>query len=135
MLFTDDEQVALDRVPVSELVALAADLDICVPAEIQRDDLFARCVDGIVARARAEGLPFSKYDRADLEELPAEQLTAIGRLQGLRGRVTVRGIIRVGERVYRAYQKNRPDNPVALMLPLLLTAVARAATASMSDCP
>ncbi|MFT4626850.1 MAG: hypothetical protein ACI8PZ_005530 [Myxococcota bacterium] len=127
MPFTDDEWVALSRMPELEVIALAADLDICVPAEIDRESLLSRCVTGIVARAQVEGLPFSKYDREDLAELPTELLDSIGRLQGLSGRVTVRAVLRVGDRVYRSYQKNRPGNPVALMLPMLLAAVAREA--------
>ena len=127
MLFTDDERAALDRVPVTEIVALASDLDICAPAEIVREALLEQCVHAIVARAREEGLPFSKYDRDDISALPPPLLDSLGRLQGLRGRVTVNSIVKVGERVYRTYQKNRPDNPVALMLPMLLGAVARAA--------
>ena len=130
MLFTDNEWSALQRVPVTEIVALAADLDICAPAEIDRRGLLTECVQAIVVRARVEGLPFSKYDREDLAELPTDLLESIGRLQGLRGRVTVNAILRAGDRVYRNYQKTRPDNAVALMLPMLLPAVARAAAAA-----
>ena len=127
---THTEWLQLRGLPEVELVALAADLSVCPPESIDKKALLEACVPLIVERARVEGLPFSKYDREDLEALTPEHLTAIGRLQGIKGRVKVAGILKVGARVYRTYTKVRPDNPVALMLPMLLTAVARASMES-----
>ncbi len=128
-LFTDAEWEPLTQVPIVNLVNLAADLDICPPEEIDRLALMEACVERIVLRGEAEGLPFSKYDRDDLAALDKAMLEALGRLQGVRGRITVDRVLGAGLRVYRTYQKTRPDNPVALMLPMLLTAVARVAAA------
>jgi hypothetical protein len=123
--FTAKEWEPLEGLPILEIVNLAADLDICAPAEIDRRALLAECVTAIVARARTEGLPFSKYDEHDLAGLTPSELAAVAQLQGVSP--TVRAVMKRGLKVYRQYVKHRPDNPVALMLPMLLTAVARAA--------
>ena len=126
-IINDQEWQLLKAIPEGMLVDLAADLDICPPEHIDRRALFEQCVVAIVERGRQEGLPFSKYDREDLEALSPPHLTAIGRLQGIQGQVTVDEVMRVGGRVYKFYQRSRPDNPLALMLPSLLSAVARGA--------
>ena len=125
--FTDEEWALLSRLPESDLIDLATDLDICPPVEIDPRPLLESCVPRIVDRARQEGLPFSKYDLEALEALPPRLLEALGGLQGLKKQATPKAILRAGQRVYRNYARNRPDNPVALMLPLLLEAVGRAA--------
>ncbi|MBT3217838.1 MAG: hypothetical protein HN348_01995 [Proteobacteria bacterium] len=130
-IITDQEWQMLEAIPEGMLVDLAADLDICPPERIDHRALFEQCVVAIVARGRQESLPFSKYDREDLEALPPPHITAIGRLQQIQGQVTVDDVLRVGARVYKFYQRNRPDNPLALMLPSLLTAVARQAAESV----
>lgn len=126
---TDDEWALMSGFPVSNLVDLAADLDLAPPEQIDRRALLNQCVPRMVDRFRAEGIPLSKYDQDDLEALSPAQLEAIARLQGVKGRATVAAVLKVGRTVYKTYQKNRPDNPVALMVPSLLTAVARAADA------
>jgi len=127
--FTDEEWTLLSRLPEPDLVDLATDLDICPPVIIDARALLESCIPKILSRAKLEGLPFSKYDQEALEALCPRQLEAIGRLQGIKNRVTPRAVLRAGQRVYRNYARNRPDNPVALMLPVLLDAVARAALA------
>ena len=123
--FSEREWELLKGLPVRQIVELAADLEIVAPAEIDRRNLLSLCVPRIVARARVEGLPFSKYDREDLEALPPELLAAIADLQQVRT-PSVNNVIRAGERVYRRYQNERPASPVAMCLPMMLTAVARA---------
>jgi len=124
---TDEEYLPLSTLPVETVVDLAAELDILAPENIDRRALLNSCITALVAHARREGLPFSKYDSEDLEALEREDLEAIGRLQGLSGRVTVSAVLRRGARVYKTYQSRRIDHPIPLMLPMLLTAVARAA--------
>ena len=73
-------------VPVEDVIELAADLDVIIPERVDRRTLLETCVPLIIARGQRTGLPFSKYDLEDLKELGSEQLTALGRIQGLRGR-------------------------------------------------
>ena len=127
---TDDEWTLLSGVPVGDLVELAVELDLVAPKEIDRRALLEQCIPLVVERAREEGLPFSKWDRGDLEDLSQAHLTAIGRLQGLNGQVSVDAVLRAGRKVYRQYQKHRRHSAVALLLPSLLTAVARASLES-----
>jgi hypothetical protein len=124
---TDEEWSFLSGIPEHDLVEMAIDLDILVPERIDARALMDRCILCVIDRARAEGLPFSKYDRDDLAALPPIHLAAIARLQGLSSGASVDRILRVGQRVYRAYQKTRPDNAVALLLPSLLPALSRIA--------
>lgn len=124
---TDDEWSVLERLPEEELIALAVEMDIVVPERIEGRALLDRCVPAIVERARTQGLPFSKYDTEDLQALPDDQLRAIGRLQGLKGKVSVASVLKAGKAVYKKYDKAGGSSAMALMLPLLLPAVARAA--------
>ena len=124
---TDEEWGFLSAIPEQDLVEMAIDLDILVPERIDARALVDQCILSIIDRARREGLPFSKYDREDLAALPAIHLAAIARLQGLPFGASVDRILRVGQRVYRTYEKTRPDNAVALLLPSLLPALSRIA--------
>lgn len=109
-----------------QFVELAGELEIVAEANINGRALISRCVESIVERAREEGLPLSKYDRDALSELPPELLASIAALQGVRGAPSIDVVIKSGRRVYRRYQRHRPHSAVALLLPSLLTAVARA---------
>ncbi|MEZ4321355.1 MAG: hypothetical protein R3F61_28030 [Myxococcota bacterium] len=126
-ILTDEEFALLERLPVESIVDLAAELDIVAPDEIDRRSLLDDCITALVAHAQQEGLPFSKYDEDDLAELTPEDLASIGRLQGLSGTVTVAAVLKHGQRVYKTFEKRRIDHPIPLMLPMLLSAVARAA--------
>lgn len=122
---TADELALFAHLPEEQLVELAAELELLVPAEISREALLTEAVGHIVARARVEGLPFSKYDQEDLAALSTAELAALGALCRAPG--TPEGLIRAGERVYRMYRKQRPSSQVAMVLPMLLGAVARRA--------
>lgn len=128
-VLSEDEFAPLAGLPVDGIVDLAAELDIVAPEAIDRRQLLGECVEALVVHARTHGLPFSKYDADDLAELDAVDLEAIGRLQGLTGRVTVRAVVKRGEKVYKTFSSRRIDHPIPLMLPMLLSAVARAARA------
>ncbi len=127
--FTEAEYAPLANLPIEQLVDLAAELDVLAPENIDRKALLGECVVAMVSHAKRQGLPFSKYDREDLDALGPDDLLAIGRLQGLSGRVTVSAVLKRGLRVYKTFQNRRIDHPIPLMLPMLLTAVARAARA------
>ncbi len=124
---TDDEYTPLEALPIDQIVDLAAELDLVTPSTIDRRALLERCVLALVDHGKRNGLPFSKYDIPDLNDLASADLEALGRLQGITGKVTVREVVRVGQKVYKTYATRRTDHPIPLMLPMLLTAVARAA--------
>jgi len=128
-LLTDAEWSFLCNIPEHDLVDAAIDLDLLIPGTIERRALTAAIVPLVLARARAEGLPLSKYDLDDLEGLPAAHLAAIARLQQLPERAAVRDVLRAGQRVYKTYKKTRPNNPVALLIPTLLGVLGRVASA------
>jgi len=121
------EMELLNAIPERDLVEMAIDLDIFVPERINRLEMIETCINAIIQRAQKEGLPFSQYDRDDLEALDKEGLRSISKLMGLSGTPSVAAILKKGRRVYKAYQKNRPDNATALLIPTLLPLIARTA--------
>ena len=106
---------------------MAIDLDILVPADINRVELVKECIARILSRAEEEGLPFSKYDLDDLKALPMQDLQSLGTLLGIKAPIKPQAILKKGLKVYRSYTKLRPNNPTALLLPSLLPIIARAA--------
>lgn len=124
---TPQEQSLLAQVPNEDLALMAVELDLLLDAELDRDRLLAGCVTALLDRAEVEGLPLSKYDADDLAALPPAHLEALGRHVGVKGRVTVRAMLKHGARTWRQYRKNRPKSPTALLVPLLLGALARGA--------
>lgn len=127
-----EERALLARVPERDLAEMAVDLDVLLDAEIDRDRLLQQCLLALLDRAEREGLPLSKYDADDLEALPPDELEALGRHIGLSGRITVRAMLRQGRKTWRVYRKHRPKSPTALLVPLLLRPLARAAMARQS---
>ena len=128
MSFVNDaEWTVLQGLPEEDLIALAVEMDIVVPERIEGRALLDRCVPAMLERGRAEGLPFSKYDVEDLQALPPELLRAIGQVQGLNGDVTVAAVLKAGKAVYKRYRRTGRGSAMALMVPLLLPTLARAA--------
>ena len=121
------EMDLLNAIPERDLVEMAIDLDIFVPERINRLEMIETCIQAIISRAKKEGLPFSQYDRDDLEALSSDDLRSISTLMGISGTPSVSAILKKGRRVYKLYQKNRPDNATALLIPTLLPLIARAA--------
>src|SRR5690606_10461169 len=99
--------------PEQDLVEIAAELDLLVPERIEARTLIEECMPLILDRARAEGLPFSRYDLDDIEALSAPHRGAIARLQGLSDAASPARIVRAGEKVYKTYLKTRPQSAVA----------------------
>ena len=126
-VLTEIEFQPVQHLPIESLVDLAAELEIVVQAEIDRRDLTTLCVLALVDHGRREGLPFSKYDADDLDALDRTDRDAIAVLMGLSAGARTSAIIKAGSRVYRTYENKRIDHPIPLMLPMLLSAVARAA--------
>lgn len=127
IMIHDIDRPLLNAIPERDLVEMAIDLDIFVPEKIDRMQMIEQCIWAILKRARAEGLPLSRYDQDDLEALGADGLNAMSKLMGLSGPASVEKIIKKGRRVYKSYQKHRPDNATALLIPTLLPLIARAA--------
>jgi hypothetical protein len=125
-LIREQDLELIRKIPELDLVELAVDLDILVPAQINRTELMERCLYGIVERAKSEGLPFSKYDLGDLQALRQADLEAIGRLLQVKRPITAEKVLKKGLRVYKYYRKNRPNNATALLVPTLLPLIARA---------
>lgn len=116
----------LANLPEGDLIDLAVELDISVPASIERDALLHEAIERIAQLARREGLPFSEYDRMDLDDLPGEHMQALAELVG--AQASVDGLLRSGRKVYKQYRKVRPNSQVALLLPMLLGPLARYAS-------
>ena len=121
--FTAAERAALQNLPAPELVDLAVELDLLVPAQIDRMGLFADIVVALAQRARAEGLPISPYDRDELLALSDEELRAVAALCG--APPSVDDLLKMGAKVSKRYRADRPRSQVALMVPTLLAPLAR----------
>ena len=96
---TEAEWDMVKHLPELDLVDLAAELELIPPAEIDRRTLVVQCVMRMVVLARAEGLPFSKYDREDLDALDPEQLAVLAGLLGTR--TSVRAVLASGQKTWK----------------------------------
>lgn len=124
---TDDEWAFLQNIPETDLIDAAADLSMLAPEVVDTRALLEDMLPLLIHRLRDTGLPFSKYDRDDLEALSARDRASIATLQGLKPNASVSTILKAGQKVYKTYLKTRPGNPVALLLPTLLPVIARVA--------
>ena len=118
-----EETQALANIPEGDLIDLAAELDIAVPLEIQRVSLTEEILERIAELGEREGLPFSTYDREDLEDLPLAHRKALATLLGTSEDVS--DLLKAGKKVYKTYRKTRPRSQIALLLPMLLRPLAR----------
>jgi hypothetical protein len=119
---TPDELALFVNIPEGDLVELAADLDLAIPAVIDRRTLLEQAVVAMAQLGRTKGLPLSPYDRDDLEALPPEHLRALCALCGTAANVDA--LLKSGRKSYKAY-KDSPMAPIPMMLPMLLPAIAR----------
>jgi len=120
---TPDERRLLSNIPEIDLAELAAELSIAVPGRIDAANLAARCIVALAQLARTEGLPFSRFDRTDLEALSAVELRALADLCGYPA--TIDGMLKTGGKVYKSWSRSRPRSPIALLLPSFLAPLAR----------
>ena len=121
--FTPAESAILRNIPEPDLVGLAAELDIAVPEQIEREPLVARIILNLDLLARREGLPLSDYDEDDLAALDPTHMRALAELCG--AQPSVAGLLKAGRKVYKSYLKHRPHSPIAMLLPTLLAPLAR----------
>ena len=119
---TDDELALFANIPEGDLVELAADLDLAIPAVIDRRTLLEQAVEALTQLGRTRGLPLSPYDRDDLLALPAAHLQALCAVCGTGP--SVEALLKRGRKSYKAY-KDAPMAPIPMMLPMLLPAIAR----------
>lgn len=128
-LLTSKELAMFENAPEDELVDLAIDLDVPIPAEIDRTGLLNACVKNLADLGEREGLPFSDYDRSDLEELDEWELNAIAALNGVDAihdtdkKVTL--LLKTGKKKYKMWRKQRPKSQIPIYLPMFLAPVAR----------
>lgn len=123
---TTEELALLRNIPEGDLVELAAELDMAVPEVIVVGELLEKVVVALTQLARREGLPFSAYDKADLEALPPEHFRALASACG--SSTELRRFLKAGQKVYKTYTKTRPKSQIPLLLPMFLPAVARHAS-------
>ncbi len=120
---TDEEYRLVEALPEEDLVDLAVELDIPVGEVIDRRSVLDLCVVAFGDLAAREGLPFSEYDRDDLEQLPAAHRAALARQLGVAD--NVKAILKAGRKLYKVYRRSRGRSQVPLVLPSLLGPVCR----------
>ena len=129
ILLTPTELSMFRNAPEDELVDLAIDLDVPVPEEIDLSGLLDAVVRNLAGLGQREGLPYSDYDKDDLEALNANELRAIAKLNGVNPEATaeeqVMALLKTGKKIYKIYRKTRPKSQIPMYLPMLLAALAR----------
>jgi hypothetical protein len=120
---TPSEIKRLELVPNKEFADLAADLSLIPDADIDRKRLIEALIPGLLRLGHHEGLPFSKYDAEDLDNLPTRHREALASAMGWSS--STRAMLKAGGRVYKTYSKERMTSQVPIMLPLLLPILAR----------
>ena len=117
------------NVPEDELVDLAIDLDVPVPEEIDLEGMLSQVVQNLASLGEREGLPFSRYDKEDLEQLSDEERNAIARLNGVDPNASasaqIAGLLKTGGKIYKLYRKTKPKSQIPMYLPMLLGPLAR----------
>jgi len=115
--------------PEDDLVDLAIDLDVPVPEEIDLAGMMDSVIRNLASLGEREGLPFSRYDREDLEQLGEMERSAIAKLNGVDPNANaasqISGLLKTGAKVYKTYRKARPKSQIPLYLPMLLIPLAR----------
>lgn len=122
-LFTPAERAILANMPEDDIVELAAELGVTVPAVIRREELMERVIGELARHARVHGLPLSKWDKDDLVALSPTELGALAHLVGVPA--TVGDLLKAGKKAYKAYASRKATSPIPLMVPTLLAPLAR----------
>ena len=120
---TDAEYRLVEFLPEEDLVDLAVELDIPIGEVIDRRSVLDLCAVAFGELASREGLPFSEYDREDLEQLPAAHRAALARCLGVSD--SVAAILKAGRKLYKVYRRSRERSQVPMVLPSMLGAVCR----------
>ncbi len=120
---TDDEYRMVAVLPEEDLIDLAVELDIPVGEDLDRRSVLSLCVVSMADLAGREGLPFSEYDREDIEALPPAWREALAHKLGVPDHA--QAILKQGRRLYRVYNRSRTRSQVPLVLPSLLGPLCR----------
>ena len=95
--------------PEDDLVDLAIDLDVPVPEEIDLAGMLDSIVRNLADLGKREGLPFSRYDQEDLEQLEQTERSAIAKLNGVDPSADVdtqiSGLLKTGARSTRRTER------------------------------
>jgi hypothetical protein len=129
--FTPSERAMLANMPENDIVELAAELSVSVPATIQRERLMEQVVIELARHVRVHGLPLSKWDTDDLKDLSPTELAGLAQMVGVPA--SVPELLRAGKRAYKAYANRKVTSPIPMMVPSLLAPLARYATSDRSD--
>ena len=125
-LFNAAERSMLANMPENEIVELAADLSVSVPASIDREALMETVIVELARHVRVHGLPLSRWDEDDLTALSPDELRGLARLVDVPA--SVPDLLKAGKRAYKNYTRMRANSPIALMIPTLLAPLARYAS-------
>ena len=125
MSITESEWAVLQNMPELDLVELAIELDLRVPAKIDHRALWDQSLNVIVEFVRQHGVPLTKFNVSDLEELKEIERTAIAQLLGLKEGAPISAIIRAGVRVQKRLKRKQNITYLTIAIPLLLSAIAR----------
>ena len=126
--FNASERAMLANLPENDIVELAAELSVSVPAIIQREDLMQRVIVELARHVRVHGLPLSRWDEDDLHALSPEELAGLARLVGVSA--SVPELLRAGKRAYKTFKNRKSTSPIPLMIPTLLAPLARYSAAN-----
>ncbi len=122
---TEDEAAVWGRIPETDLVEMAVELDIVLDEHLDRSALIQQCLLRFMDRIGDEGLPVSKYDAADIMDLPADWRDALASHIGVGVPLTARALIRHGKKTWKLYQKRGEKSQVGMLAPLMVTPIAR----------
>ncbi len=127
--FTEEEWDTLEGIPEDDVVALSAYLSIVKPEVVDRRALLEQCIPRALRHCRQHGLPFTRYDREELEALPPHQFQALERIQKPLLFKGARGMIVAGRLAWLRYYKGEEldHHPLIYMLPSLLGPLSRLA--------
>jgi hypothetical protein len=125
MSITESEWAVLQNMPEVDLVDLAIELDLRIPAKLDHRQLWDESLEAIVALVQLHGLPLTKFNVSDLEDLKEIERTAIAKLSGLKEDASISAIIKAGLKAQKRFKRKRNITYLTIAIPLLLSAVAR----------
>ncbi|MCK6524708.1 hypothetical protein L6R49_25160 [Myxococcota bacterium] len=110
--------------PEGDLADLAMEVAVVLDEVINRETLLLQILPRLVELGRQErGLPLSDYDLDDLAELPPAHRAALARALGWPEDPA--GMVKLGKKIHKSYERSRPRSAVTLLVPALLRPLAR----------
>lgn len=124
----DEEWHILQGIPREDVVELAICLDMAPSKEVDARQLLGMCIPRLLRLLQERGVPLTRYDAADLEELAPDERATLGRIMGLTGSTSTRALLRSGARASKTYQREPALQPVVYMLASLWRPLLRHAS-------